>query len=274
MKTRTLVALALLPPFLLILLFCPPWMTAVLAAALSVVAVYELLETAGLARHHLRLQIYSAVAAVCVCVWCACGSPSVWGTLLLFVYFAALFGEMLAAHTSLLFPKICAAAFSGLVVPYFLSSLVRILMMANGRFYIIVALIMAFGSDTGAYFVGVAIGKRKLAPLISPKKTVEGFVGGILSSVVLMLIYAIIVRFVFRYDVSFVTAALYGILGSLAAVMGDLTFSVIKRQSGVKDYGTIMPGHGGVLDRFDSVIVAAPLAELLVAAIPMIGAHL
>ena len=274
MKTRTLVGLALLPPFLLILLVCPPWMTAVLTAALSVVAVYELLETAGLARRHLRLQIYSAVAAVGVCIWCACGSPTVWGTLLLLAYFGAVFGEMLAAHTRLLFPKVCAAAFSGLVVPYFLSSLVRILLMSNGRFYVLAALIMAFGSDTGAYFIGVAFGKRKLAPLISPKKTVEGFIGGILSSVMLMLIYGIVIRFVFHYDVSFVAATLYGILGSLAAVMGDLTFSVIKRQSGIKDYGNLMPGHGGALDRFDSMIVAAPLAELLAAAIPMIGARL
>lgn len=274
MKRRTLVALALLPPFLLILLVCPPWVTAVLTAALSVVAVYELLETAGLARHHLRLQLYSAIAAVGVCVWCACGSPAIWGTALLLVYFCAIFGELLAAHTSLLFPKACAAAFSGLVVPYFLSSLTKILMMTNGRFYIIAALIMAFGSDTGAYFVGVLFGKRKLAPLISPKKTVEGFAGGIFSSVLLMLIYAIVIRFAFGYDVSFGASVLYGVLGSLASVMGDLTFSVIKRQSGIKDYGNLMPGHGGVLDRFDSVIVAAPLAELLAAAIPMIGARL
>lgn len=274
MKTRILTAAVLLPLFLIVLLALPPWTTAIVLALLSALAVYEFLETAGFCKGLLRIQIYSAVTAAGVCIWSAFGCTAIWGTLIAVLYFGALFYELLLAHTRLMFPKLTAAAFSAFAIPYLLSSLTRILQMNNGRFYVLVPLIMAFASDTGAYFVGHALGRRKLAPLISPKKTLEGFIGGIFSAAVMMLLYALILRIGFRYEVHLLSAALYGIVGSLCSVGGDLTFSAIKRQSGIKDYGTLFPGHGGVLDRFDSVIAAAPVAELLIAALPMIGEKL
>ena len=128
---------------------------------------------------------------------------------------------------------------------------------------------MAFLSDTGAYFAGRAFGQHKLAPVISPNKTIEGAVGGVLGATVGMVIYALVLDLFFRdIQVSYVYAIIYGILGSLAAVFGDLCFSAVKRQAGIKDYSNLIPGHGGILDRFDSVILAAPLMEALLVLMP------
>jgi phosphatidate cytidylyltransferase len=130
--------------------------------------------------------------------------------------------------------------------------------------------IMAFFSDTGAYFIGVFLGKHKMCPNISPKKSWEGFVGGIVVAILGMVVYCLIVDNFFGYSVNYVLAVIYGLVGSIGSVVGDLTMSVIKRQAGIKDYGKLIPGHGGILDRFDSVIITAPLTEALMILIPMV----
>lgn len=129
--------------------------------------------------------------------------------------------------------------------------------------------ILAFLSDTGAYFAGRAFSKHKLAPVISPHKTVEGVVGGVLGAIFGMLIFCLVMQLGFKMQVNYLYAVLYGVVGSLGAVFGDLCFSVIKRQTGMKDYGNLIPGHGGVLDRFDSMMVVGPLSELLLLLLPV-----
>jgi phosphatidate cytidylyltransferase len=94
-------------------------------------------------------------------------------------------------------------------------------------------------------------------------------VGGILGAMVGMVIYALVLQFAFGFAVNYIFAVIYGLLGSVAAVFGDLVFSAIKRQTGIKDYGKLIPGHGGVLDRFDSMVMVAPLAELLLLVLPL-----
>ena len=107
---------------------------------------------------------------------------------------------------------------------------------------------MAFLSDTGAYFAGLKFGKRKLAPTISPKKTVEGVVGGVAGAVFGMILYALVLDLLpVGIQVNYALALLYGFAGSLFGIFGDLCFSVIKRQTGIKDYGDLIPGHGGIL---------------------------
>ncbi|KAB3536935.1 phosphatidate cytidylyltransferase [Alkaliphilus pronyensis] len=114
--------------------------------------------------------------------------------------------------------------------------------------------ITAWGTDTFAYFTGIFFGKKKLCPNISPKKTVMGAVGGILGSVALSGAFGYIF---FRDDLLIVLSI--GLFGSILSQTGDLTASIIKRYVGIKDYGKIIPGHGGVLDRFDSIIFTAPV---------------
>lgn len=269
MKTRIISAAVLLPIFLIMLLAMPTVVTAVVVGLALVVAAYELLFQTGLMRHP-RMVIYSAVAAFAVSMWSWAGRPHVWGEVIVLAFFAACFGEMMASHIKMPFEKVGMCFVAGLVIPYLLSALVRILVINRvGRYYIIIPLLMAFLPDTGAYFAGRAFGKHKLAPVISPKKTVEGVAGGLVSSVLGMLLYALILSVGFKLKVNYGYAVIYGLAGGFASVFGDLCFSVIKRQTGIKDYGNLIPGHGGILDRFDSMTVVAPLAEILLLLIPM-----
>lgn len=116
----------------------------------------------------------------------------------------------------------------------------------------------AFGTDIMAYFTGMALGKHKLCPNLSPKKSIEGAVGGVLGSVIICTLFG---HFVFE-DFTLM-CALIGLFGSIVAQLGDLSASAFKRQMGIKDYGNLIPGHGGILDRFDSVFFTAPMVYYL-----------
>ena len=131
----------------------------------------------------------------------------------------------------------------------------------HGKLLIWLAFISAFGCDTGAYFSGYFLGKNKLCPALSPKKTIEGSIGGIITALVLCLLYGLwINRFLPIAGVNvLLLCGLVGFFGSILSQIGDLAASSIKRQVGIKDYGNLLPGHGGVLDRFDSVILTTPV---------------
>ncbi|MCL2437117.1 MAG: phosphatidate cytidylyltransferase, partial [Clostridiales bacterium] len=117
----------------------------------------------------------------------------------------------------------------------------------------------AFGTDVMAYFTGYVFGKHKLCPTISPKKTIEGAIGGVLGSVILCGIFGYFFAYEAFWPNMFIHCMVIGALGGVVSQFGDLTASVFKRKMGIKDYGNLIPGHGGVLDRFDSVLFTAPL---------------
>ncbi len=268
MKSRILSAVVLLPLLLLALIFAPEWVTAAIVAVSCAIAAYELLFNTGLVRHP-RLVAYSMVMAALVPLWCYWGRSHAWGTIGLLVFCAVLFGEMMASHVKLRFEKIIACFVGGLLIPYLFSATVRIHNMTEGRFYIILVLVLTFLPDSGAYFAGRFFGKHKLAPVISPRKTVEGAVGAVLMAMVGVVLYSLALSILFDLKVNYGYALIYGVAGSLADIFGDLCFSVIKRQTGIKDYGRLIPGHGGILDRFDSMILVAPLTEALLLLIPL-----
>ncbi|MCC8131834.1 MAG: phosphatidate cytidylyltransferase [Ruminococcus sp.] len=143
---------------------------------------------------------------------------------------------------------------------------------ASSEQFGLLALILTFCGawldDTGAYFVGTFLGKHKLCPKISPKKTVEGFIGGILTDVILFLAFSLVVDLVMpEASVNYILMALLGAGCALLGVAGDLFASVIKRHCDVKDYGNLFPGHGGALDRFDSVVFVAPFMAICASSI-------
>lgn len=126
-------------------------------------------------------------------------------------------------------------------------------------FYILVAFGGAWFADTGAYFTGMLLGKHKLSPVISPKKTVEGAVGGIVWNIGLLCLLAFVYTKIYAslgtvLTVSYLNIAILAVAVAFAGMAGDLVASVIKRQIGIKDYGKIIPGHGGIMDRFDSIL--------------------
>lgn len=269
MKIRIRTAVILLPVLFLVIWVLPKIVAAVLVGLLGAIGSYELLVSAGYVRHK-RLMLYCALAAFCVAMWSHFGAQQVWGTLGLTVFVAVLFAEMMCNHVKVRFEKLCICLMAGIVVPYLLSALVRILGTYTGRYTVVLPFLLAFLPDSGAYFAGKYLGRHKLAPVISPNKTVEGALGGLLAGLAGMLLYAVVMDLAFDRTVSYGLAILYGFLGAGADIFGDLMFSAIKRQSGIKDYGTLFPGHGGILDRFDSVIMVAPLMEVLLILLPVV----
>lgn len=268
MKTRVLAAVALLPLLFVCVLALPKVVTAIVFGLASAIAAYELLYATGHVKHP-RLVIYAAVCAFFVSIWSWAGQSQAWGTLLVVTAFALFFGEMMASHVKLTFDKVAMCLVAALVVPYLFTSLVRIHAMRLGRYYIVATFMMTFLPDTGAYFAGRAFGKHKLAPVISPKKTIEGVIGGAVASAAGMILFTVVMQTVFSMQVNYFYAIIFGLVSAAGSVFGDLCFSVIKRQTGIKDYGNLIPGHGGILDRFDSMMVVGPLAEVLFLLIPM-----
>jgi len=172
--------------------------------------------------------------------------------------------------TQLKFRQIPTALAAGILIPYMLSCLVSLKTMQYGHLLVLLPIVAAIVTDSGAYFTGVTIGKKKAFPTISPNKTVEGYVGGAIAGIAGMLIYGIILSYTTSLTIIFPALILYGVIGAFVTELGDLTFSLIKRRCGIKDYGNLIPGHGGALDRFDSMTFAAPTMYLLVMLLPAI----
>mgnify|MGYP002610311215 FL=1 len=178
---------------------------------------------------------------------------------LTFLCIIAMFAEMVLLHKHVTYQSTLFIAAITLLVSHSLSMLNTLLHISGyGLASVILALCSAWVADTGAYFAGTFLGKHKLCPEISPKKTVEGFFGGIAADVIFMVIFALIYSLIAHAHVHYLWLIFIGIVCAVISVLGDLSASVLKRQQGIKDFGNIMPGHGGVMDRFDSVLFTVP----------------
>ena len=159
-------------------------------------------------------------------------------------------------------PYDAVATVTGLVyIPFFTYHMVLI-DMTDYSLFIWIVVIAAFGSDIFAYFTGFFLGKHKMAPNLSPKKTIEGAAGGLVGSSLLAWLFG----FIFMREMALVCLVL-GLVGGAAGMAGDLTASMFKRKMGIKDYGKLIPGHGGIMDRFDSVIFVAPVVYYAICAL-------
>ena len=159
---------------------------------------------------------------------------------------------------------IMSALFGMLYVGVMLSYIYQIRTLENGLYLAFLIFICSWGCDTCAYCVGMLIGKHKMSPVLSPKKSVEGAVGGVLGAALLTLIYALVFQNQMETEWSeIVVLAVIAAAAALISMIGDLPASAIKRNYNIKDYGNIIPGHGGILDRFDSIIITAPIIYYL-----------
>lgn len=163
--------------------------------------------------------------------------------------------------------KDIAMSFAGIIyVTMMLSCLYQVRCQSGGIYLVWIIFIAAWGSDTCAYCVGKLIGKHKLPSPLSPKKTIEGCAGGVLGAALIAFIYAIIFEAkLTEAGCSVILFTIVGGLGAICSQIGDLTASAIKRNYEVKDYGHLIPGHGGIMDRFDSILFTAPLTFIFLA---------
>lgn len=162
---------------------------------------------------------------------------------------------------------IMITCFGFLYVSVLFSYIIEVRNLQYGNWLVWLVFICAWGNDTFAYFTGVFLGKTKLVPKLSPKKTVEGAIGGIIGSALLAVLYSLIVKMnvpLFLSSKGYLIIACSVALSSTLAIIGDLAASAVKRFTNVKDFGNIIPGHGGILDRFDSVLFTAPAIYTLI----------
>ena len=272
MKERIIVAAILVPILLIVLFFLPPYVFVVIVSIICAISAYELLHAIG-PKENERITIYSVFSAalIPIGVYFGIGGQVFMAVILVlmcFVFIEAI--NVFRMKRQITFSQILTALFGGALIPLLLSSLVSLIDQREGRLFVMLPAIAAFVSDAGAYFVGTFIGKHRAFPLISPKKTIEGYVGGLVIGTAAMLLYGFILYFSTLFEIRFWALILYGAIGALVTELGDLSFSLVKREFDIKDFGRLLPGHGGVLDRFDSMVFTAPAIFLLVEMIPAI----
>ncbi len=252
----------------------------VLLAAVGVIGVYEILKPTGYVKSKFLLVaslIYAAVTPFVLSAT-ALGAKvgieiSVKPEVTAVFYAVVIFAASMFNHKTIKPYEVAFCFAATVAVTYAFWSLAAVFASSDGHglFYLILVVIAAWGCDTGAYFTGYFFGKHKMAPEISPKKTVEGAVGGIVSDILLMLVACLVFNKITDFEANIIVILAVTPVLALSGMIGDLIFSYIKRDCGIKDYGKIMPGHGGILDRFDSVVLVSPLMYLAVSHLPLVA---
>lgn len=275
MKTRVISGVIIVVFFAAVIAFnasFPPILN-IAAAIISLMSVHELVSAVGLGKKYM-LYVPGIIYAVAIPF---SGMLGVDKFILSAAYVLAMFVGMIFGYKKTCFKELAMVASMTLIMPNALSCIVsaRDLDPKFGLFYAIIAVLAAWIPDTGAYFVGTLMGKHKLCPEISPKKTIEGFVGGIVCNGVIMMLLGLVWNLIFfggEPKVNYLTLLVIGLGGAVISVIGDLSFSIIKRNENIKDFGNLIPGHGGILDRFDSVIFTAPYVYIILSLMPAVFA--
>ena len=235
---------------------------------ISVLSLYEFYGAVGVNKKNILL-IAGVVISLLLFVDGCVGSLYIKPILCFSVIILGLI--MMFSDGKISFADICFSLFGIFYIVFTMLHIVYTRELNYGKYYLFVIIFGACVTDIFAYFVGVFFGKHKLCEKISPKKTIEGAIGGLCGSVIVMLLTGVVILNISSdiTDVNYLSLGILGILCSVFAQFGDLTASVIKRQFGIKDYGHILPGHGGFMDRIDSIIFVAPLVYYFITIIPI-----
>lgn len=274
MVKRILVACIFVPILLIAFLLLPSVATAIVVAFIASAACFELLRATS-KEISPTMKWFSVLIAALIPLgdWMVetAGLEVETTFICAFILMVVLFIIGIRNHETeneVYFKDITACLFGGVLIPVFLSSLVYLRMMDHGKMWVLLPFVVAFICDGGAYFAGVFLGKHRGVTCVSPNKSLEGYIGGLVTCVVACLVYGLVMQYAMGFTVNYVILAVYGVIGGLMTELGDLAFSLIKRQVGIKDYGKLLPGHGGMLDRFGSMVFAAPCIFILVHLFP------
>lgn len=257
MKTRIISAAVGIALLIVTLFFKDTFLLSVVIGLLALIAGYETLKTTK-TLNIIPFAVVSALyiaASICITRGYIGVSYAVASTA-----YAILFcGCVLYSFNKVNLTSMFTAFLMVFFTTYGFSSIISILDEKFGMFLFIIVAFCSWGSDTGAYFAGRALGKHKLAPNLSPKKTVEGVIGGVLFNLILCMLFGAVYQAVNKdiQYLSFLGLIIIAVTGTAVSIVGDLFASAIKRTFKIKDYGNIMPGHGGVLDRFDSTLLVS-----------------
>jgi len=260
LKSRVLVAVIGVPVLLWVVLWAPEQVIMLVLAVLAGIGGIELQQCVSGVKHN-RMTEFSFICAH-LTVMCYYFAPTL--VMMLFVLATLIFfGYAIFKAGEVKFAQIMAGLFGSIAIGYSFAAFLRIEAMGVHRAYLLLPFILSFACDTFAYFVGCTIGKHKLAPKVSPKKSVEGSIGGLAGNVLCGCLFAFVMNRWFGGSIGYGTMVILALLCGVVAQIGDLSFSLIKREFGIKDYGKLFLAHGGVLDRFDSVLFVAPVIEIV-----------
>lgn len=267
---RIITAIVCLAVFIPILLLSGevPLLFSTVMALLALVSVYEMCGCVGVRKaFYVSLPSYAAVIAEMSLAICymqqyrgmSFKTFALWTFSLLFLYVFFIFASSMLSNGGTRFSQACETIAA---VVYIIVGFVSVLFTRYrdmGAYILPLIFIGVWLTDSGAYFVGSFLGKHKLIPQVSPKKTVEGALGGILGCIVGYVMYALVLIFAFDVEVNYFYLIILAVIVSIIDQIGDLIASFMKREQGIKDFGNIFPGHGGVMDRFDSTLAVAPV---------------
>ena len=238
-------------------------------ALAAAVAVYEVLWATGITKN--KIIVAAGMLPAVLVPFALQGYVNIPLGVIFTVYAGVVFALTLKFHSNLEISAVVASISLPIVISYAFGSLCFIIQNGKmGIFHLLLVLCWSAIADTGAYFVGVTIGKHKMAPVISPKKSWEGFAGGMFFSLLFTLLLGILFKNAYGYDVNIVYTLILTPLFVVLGVMGDLSASLIKRKCEIKDFGKLIPGHGGILDRFDSILMISPFFMIVLSYIELI----
>lgn len=228
---------------------------------ISLVGVYELYKVLGIEKNTLGITGYVALISYYILLYMG---RTDYMMILMVVFLLALLAQYVFMFPEYKTEQISNTVMCMLYAGVMLSYLYSVRQGNNGAYTVWLIFLCSWGNDTCAYLAGVAFGKHKMAPVLSPKKSIEGAVGGVVGATILGAVYAAI--FAGKIQMSsnpIIVFAVICAVGALISIVGDLAASAIKRNHDIKDYGKLIPGHGGIMDRFDSVIFVAPIIWIL-----------
>ena len=273
MAKRILVAVIFVPALLAVMLVPPAIAWTAVVCFISAMACFELLRATGEGKLTTPMKAAAILSAALLPLGSWAGLGTAYVNLCSFVVTAVCFWRAIRAYDGHSAPvgffQVLVCLFGGVIIPLALAALVELRCMENGKYLVLFTVLLTFVTDAGAYFAGVFLGRHRGITKVSPNKSVEGYIGGFATGVLFAVLYGLVASKIAGDSVNLLPLALCGLFGALATEVGDLAFSFIKRQYGVKDYGHLLPGHGGMLDRFDSMIFCGPVVLFIVRFLPV-----
>lgn len=258
-RTAVILAVIILP---LLLLSDVAYVLSGMTIFLNVAAVFELYRAANQKSLWMGLPLVLAVALPLVEIpWYS----ALIGTAFPLILLSFMTGMLRMEEMPIPGPRLTFLL--SVIVVVMVSAIPRVRQLDFGLYYLMLFMLVCVATDSGAYFVGKAKGRRRLAPAVSPNKTIEGALGGTVVAILASMLFCIIIDISHLARVNYAALVLYAAVTSVVGQIGDLSMSLIKRLVGVKDFGHLLPGHGGILDRFDSQSFAAPFTLLFVSRI-------
>lgn len=266
LKQRLISALLGVALFLIVI-FSEKYVLMVAVLAVIEIALFEMYRAVGILNKKILVGVGMAVPVFILFGFMSPKPQSVY--LAIWIYLVILFTVLITRHNAYTFTDISKFFMITILVSLLFSHAAWTRQTENGLWNTFAIFVGAWITDSCAYFAGRAFGKHKLAPVISPKKTIEGSIGGIAGTAAIMCLYGFFVGKFSSCTPNYIPLLVLGLLCGVVSQLGDLSASAIKREYAIKDYGNIMPGHGGIMDRFDSVLFVAPLVYHFVLLFPI-----